>query len=126
MKQDKLFLMTAAISGLCLTPLACDSDSGGQTDTQTDTQSETGLGTDSNTDGGETSAGETSAGETSAGETSTSETANESYPAEPYGTAVGDVIANLEFVRGDGELLALDSFYAQPPPALIVFNTASW
>jgi hypothetical protein len=57
---------------------------------------------------------------------SETDTADETYPAPPYGTEVGDTIADLVFFRGDGEALALSSYYAQPPPALIIFGTAAW
>lgn len=75
------------------------------------------TGTESETDTGSETETET------AGET---DTAQDSYPPGPYGTEVGDTIADLEFVRGNGEPLALISFFATPPPALIMFGTAAW
>ena len=67
----------------------------------------------SSEDGGEETQGETAA-------------ASDCYPAGPYGTELGDTIAQLSFVRGDGEAHGLELHCGQPPPALILFGTATW
>lgn len=53
-------------------------------------------------------------------------TGDASYPAGPYGTEVGDVVENLSFVDGEDIPIELESFYAGPQRALVLFGTAAW
>ena len=62
-------------------------------------------------------------GEETLGETGTP---SGCYPAGPYRTELGDTIAPLAFVREDGEAHGLELHCGQPPPALILFGTATW
>jgi len=47
------------------------------------------------------------------------------YPAAPYGTAQGDVIAPLSFVDPDGAALGLDDVFADPTRRLLLLSTAA-
>ena len=80
------------------------------------------------TDTSETLANTDSASETETDTSSETDTSGETDTGEPQqtGTEVGDIIADLVFFHGDGEPLALSSYYGQDPPALILFGTAIW
>lgn len=94
--------------------------------TTTDSSDDDTSATDADTSATDT----TTDSDTSATDTTDSETGDngcgDTYPEGPYGTEVGSIIADLSFTRETGDLLALNSFHNQEPPALIIFSTASW
>lgn len=49
-----------------------------------------------------------------------------SYPQGPYGTEIGDVIADLAFVDRTGAEVRLGRYYQADAPALVLFITAGW
>ena len=48
------------------------------------------------------------------------------YPAGPYGTNVGDVIASLSFVDQAGANVTFDDVFGSPQRAFVVYGTAAW
>ena len=118
-----LYALCALAVGGCAEP-GTDTDTGNPESTvstsSSDSNAESSPGTSESTDSGETM------GPGESTETTGEPACGDGYPAGPYGNQVGAIIENYSYTRGNGEAIELDAFHDEPPPALVIFSTASW